>query len=208
MFQRLFDSFGPQYWWPAQTRFEVIVGAILTQNTAWKNVERSMEVLRKHSMLSPGKIHRTEREALAPLLRSSGYYNQKARKLKAFCAHLEDQWQGDLDLFLDQDMVTLRRELLQIHGVGPETADSIVLYAAHRPSFVVDAYTRRIVSRHGLLPPDSSYEALRRFFMDCLDPDVDVFQEFHALLVRVGHLYCRPRPLCEKCPLSKEARPD
>jgi endonuclease III related protein len=202
VYDRLLAFFGPQDWWPAETPFEVIVGAILTQNTAWKNVARAIGNLREHGLLSFEALCAVPEPSLAELVRPSGYYNQKARKLKGFCQHVTDTWQGDLDGFLALETDTLRHELLRIRGVGPETADSIVLYAAHKPSFVVDTYTYRIFSRHGWVSDSPSYDELRGFFMDCLEPDVGFFQELHALLVRTGHLFCRKTPLCGGCPLN------
>ena len=202
IYDRLLNEFGPQHWWPAQTEFEVIVGAILTQNTAWKNVETSIALLRQNGILSFEGIHELEVEQLAPLIRSSGYYNQKAKKLKEFCRHLASHWQGDLAAFLSQEMEALRSELLTIRGIGPETADSIVLYAGYHPSFVVDRYTHRIFSRHNWVYEDLGYEELRSYFMDSLEPDVPFYREFHGLLVRTGHLFCRKKPLCNSCPLN------
>ena len=202
IYDQLLREFGPQHWWPAETPFEVIVGAILTQNTAWKNVKQSIGILRRNGVLSIEGIHSLSVEELAPLIRSSGYYNRKARKLKDFCKHLADDWQKDLAGFLSQDMESLRSELLSLRGIGPETADSIVLYAGNHPSFVVDTYTYRIFSRHGWVYEDPGYEELRSYFMDSLEPDVPFFQELHALLVRTGHLYCRKKPLCDACPLN------
>ncbi len=201
VFVCLFAAFGPQHWWPADSPFEVIVGAILTQNTAWKNVKQAIGQLRAHSLLTFEGILLLPQHELAPLIRASGYYNQKARKLKDFCEHLGNHWQGNLDRFLGQDMAKLRAELLSLPGIGPETADSIILYAAQQPSFVVDAYTRRIFHRHGCIPEVIGYEELRAFFMEALAPDVPHFQEYHALLVRTGHLYCRRKPSCDNCPL-------
>ena len=139
---------------------------------------------------------------LAPLIRPSVYYNRKAAKLKAFCEHIRTRWEGDLSRFLSQEMENLRKELLGISGIGRETADSIILYAAFQPSFVVDAYTHRILSRHGWAAEDSGYDELRDYFMNRLEPDVPFYQEFHALLDRTGHLYCKRTPLCEACPLN------
>jgi endonuclease-3 related protein len=200
--RKLLNAYGPQHWWPADGPFEVIVGAILTQNTAWKNVKKAIAELKVREVLSPEGLHGLEQAELAELVRSSGYFNQKAKKLKIFCDYLIERWHGDLQRFLDRPVDELRPELLSLHGIGPETADSIVLYAAHAPSFVVDAYTRRIFSRHGLVPENIKYESLRDWFMDCLAPDVAFFQEFHALLVRTGHLHCRRSPRCEGCPLA------
>jgi len=202
VFDQLRHTFGPQHWWPAETSFEVIIGAILTQNTAWKNVEQSIKILRERGLLDFEALHAVPAPDLALLIRSSGYFNQKARKLKAFCDHVQDHWQGDLQRFLSQEMDTLRQELLTIHGIGPETADSIVLYAAEQPTFVVDVYTHRIFSRHWWIDETVTYDTLRDFFMDALEPDVAFFKEYHALLVRTGHLYCRRKPLCGGCPLE------
>jgi endonuclease III related protein len=202
VFDVLLSAFGPQYWWPAETPFEVIVGAILTQNTAWKNVEKALGSLRQQDLLAPAKLAEIPEPELAGLIRASGYYNQKARKLKLFCAHLNHHWQGDLQSFLAQSIKTLRAELLRLHGIGPETADSIALYAADQPSFVVDLYTHRIFSRHGWVPQQIDYHRLRSFFMDCLPAEVALFKEYHALLVRTGHHFCRRRPACAQCPLK------
>lgn len=202
IFDRLLDTFGPQHWWPAESPFEVIVGAILTQNTAWKNVEKSIGMLRDHDMLSLEGVLEAPEEVLAGIIRSSGYYNQKARRLKGFCHHVQQHWSGDLDGFLARETEPLRNELLGLHGIGPETADSIVLYAAEKSSFVIDAYTHRVFSRHGWVEESMGYEDLRAFFMDALEPSVPYFQEYHALLVRLGHLHCRRRPVCPSCPLS------
>jgi endonuclease III related protein len=203
VFEQLLSALGPQYWWPADSPFEVIVGAILTQNTAWRNVKQAIGKLRESDLLTSRAISAVSLSELAPLIRSSGYYNQKARKLKAFCDHLRNHWQGRLDDFLSQDMEKLRAELLSLHGIGPETADSIILYAAGQPSFVVDAYTYRIFHRHGWVPETIAYEDLRSFFMEAMEPDVAMFQEYHALLVRTGHLHCRRKPGCDSCPLHE-----
>jgi endonuclease III related protein len=201
VFERLFYVHGPQHWWPADSPFEVIVGAILTQNTTWKNVKQAIGKLRDNGLLTADAINAVPLQSLATLIRSSGYYNQKAQKLKAFCKHVQYHWGGNLDDFLGQDMAKLREELLSLHGIGPETSDSIILYAGHQPTFVVDAYTYRIFHRHGWIPEAISYEELRSFFMEALAPDAAFFQEYHALLVRTGHLYCRSKPACAPCPL-------
>lgn len=203
IYERLHEAFGPQKWWPAEGPFEMIVGAILTQNTAWKNVVRSIDNLRREGLLGLRPLAEMPQADLASLIRSSGYYNQKARKLKTFCGYVLERWQGDLRCFLSLEIEPLRHELLQLHGIGPETADSIILYAAFKPSFVVDAYTYRIFSRHNWVSENLGYEELQSYFMDCLEPDVGFFQELHALLVRTGHLYCRRAPRCEGCPLNE-----
>lgn len=206
VFSQLYDAYGPQHWWPAESPFEVVVGAILTQNTAWKNVEKSIGALKERGLLSLNRIGETPRDELASIIRSSGYYNQKAKKLKTFCHHVQSHWEGDLDHLFNQDIEPLRRELLGLNGIGPETADSITLYAAQKPSFVVDLYTHRVLSRHGWIEETIGYQDLRAYFMDALEPDVPLFQEYHALLVRVGHLHCRKRPGCTGCPLSHYER--
>lgn len=202
IYERLSASFGPQGWWPAETPFEVILGAILTQNTSWKNVATAIENLRRYNLLNLGRLCGLGAQELAPLIRSSGFYNQKAKKIKSFCNHILTNWSGSLEDLLALDMDSLRTELLSIRGIGPETADSIILYAAFKPSFVVDSYTYRILSRHGWVDESISYEDLREYFMGALDDDVPLFQEFHALLVRAGHLYCRKTALCQACPLN------
>jgi endonuclease III related protein len=202
IFARLHAAFGPQNWWPAETPFEMILGAILTQNTAWKNVAVAIENLRENKLLSFEGICEIPAPRLAALIRSSGFYNQKTKKIKGFCEHVLGYWEGDLEKFLSRDAEELRSELLEIRGIGRETADSIILYAAFKPSFVVDAYTYRIFFRHGWVPESISYEDLWDYFMETLEPDVAFFQEFHALLVRTGHLFCRKKPLCESCPLN------
>ncbi len=202
VYRRLVDAFGPQGWWPAETPFEMIVGAILTQNTSWQNASKAIAQLKAHQLLEPNALAQVTDSALGQWIRSAGYYNQKAKRLKIFCTHLLTHWQGDLASFLGQDMDVLRRELLTIKGIGPETADSIILYAAHQPSFVVDAYTHRIFSRHGWVPERIDYEELRSFFMDVLEPDVAFFQELHALIVRLGKQHCRRKPACRACPLE------
>lgn len=206
LFETLLEAFGPQGWWPAETPFEVLVGAILTQNTSWKNVTLAIDRLKSKDLLDPGKILVVDEDILRECVKPSGFYNQKTRYLLAFCRHLHIHHRGDLSAFLAQELPPLREELLSIPGIGHETADSIILYAAHKPSFVVDAYTRRILANHGWIPPTIGYEALRQIFMDALPPDVYLFQEFHALLVRLGHLFCRKTPRCGGCPVDGYAR--
>ena len=197
----LLASFGPQGWWPGRTRFEMMVGAILTQNTAWTNVEKAIARLRKEKLLTPDKMHAVEEGRLASLIRSAGYFNIKARRLKNITARLLES--GGLDRFLRKDAGELRVDLLSINGIGPETADSIMLYAAGKSEFVVDAYTKRIFLRHGLVEEKDGYEQVKALFMDNLAPDAGVFNEYHALIVRTGKDYCRTRsPLCGECPLK------
>lgn len=207
----LYRAYGPQGWWPAATRFEVIVGAILTQNTSWSNVEKAIANLKAAGALSAASLRRMPSEKLAQLIRPSGYYNQKAIKLKNFLAYFFQNYNGSIKAMAARPMPALREELLAVHGIGPETADSILLYALDKPSFVVDAYTRRILQGHGVIGEKASYHDIRRLFMDALKPDVYVYNEYHALLVRVakehysgrkktdgnsplGPLECRPGP--------------
>jgi len=201
LYKRLFTSFGPRHWWPGDSPFEIAVGAILTQNTAWRNVEKAIANLKKKGLLSAEAIYSLPAETLAAHIRSAGYYNIKAKRLKHFVEFLFRESEGNFNRIVSWDLHTSRVKLLSINGVGPETADSILLYAADKPTFVVDAYTRRILSRHGLIPEEVSYDEIRSFFMDSLEPDVYIFNEFHALLVHLGHTFCAKRkPKCSSCP--------
>ena len=201
LFDRLLQAFGPRHWWPADSPFEVVVGAILTQNTAWRNVKKAISNLKNKGLLTPHDLNNLSQQQLANLIRPSGYYNMKAKRLKHFLDFLFEETGGDLNSLLTRDMITLRYGLLSVKGIGPETADSILLYAGNKPSFVVDTYTKRILFRHKVVPEDVSYDETRNFFMDCLEPHVPTFNEFHALLVHLGHHFCRKRkPKCTACP--------
>ncbi len=202
IFQRMFEAFGPRHWWPAESPFEVMVGAVLTQNTNWGNVERAISRLRQERLLSPQAIYEIPLSLLSTCIRSAGYYNIKARRLNNFVSFFLEEYGASTEKMFAEDMDTLRQKLLAIKGIGPETADSILLYAGHKPSFVVDAYTKRIMSRHLLLAEDASYEEVRDFFMDRLPPDAALFNEFHALFVELGKTYCKKNPLCQGCPLN------
>lgn len=202
MVRLLWKRFGPQYWWPAETPLEVIIGAVLTQNTNWKNVEKAMENLRGKGLLSLDILYSMEAAALAQEIQPAGYYNVKAKRLKNLVDYIFDRFEGDLSAFLEAGTPGLREGLLSVKGVGPETADSILLYAAERPVFVVDAYTYRILHRHGMVEDPSTYEELQALFMDHLPEDPSLFNEFHALIVRLGKEFCRRKPLCPDCPLS------
>jgi endonuclease-3 related protein len=202
-FRALFRTYGPQKWWPGRTRFEIIVSAILTQNTSWTNVERALRLMRRERLLTPAAIIEISTEKLASLIRSSGYFRQKARKLKEFVAFLQTQHGGSLNKLFRTPTAALRQQLLTVHGIGPETADSILLYAGNHPVFVVDAYTRRIMERHELVHPKSTYEEIRELVEKSLPCEVAVFNEFHALIVHVGKNFCRPKtPICSSCPLN------
>jgi len=202
IYSKLFAAFGPQEWWPGESPFEVIVGAILTQNTSWRNVERAIDNLKESDLLTPFAIHDIGESNLAELIRPSGYYNLKAKRLKVFVSHLMRNYDGDLDAMFMGAGNGLRDELLGLYGIGEESADAILLYAGNHPTFVVDAYTRRVLLRHRMIGDSASYEEIRSLFMKNLEHDAGRFNEYHALLVRVGKEYCRPRePLCRECPL-------
>ncbi len=203
-YNSLLGVLGPQHWWPAKTPFEVIVGAILTQSMAWTNVERAVDNLRRENLLTPKAMERMQVGRLARLVRSSGYFRQKAKKLKAFVTFLRREFRGSLARMFRMPTNGLRKKLLDVHGIGPETADSILLYAGNHPVFVVDAYTKRVLVRHGWMGSGANYEEMRAFFEMNLDQDAQRFNEFHALLVQTGKHWCRPRePRCGECPLER-----
>jgi endonuclease-3 related protein len=201
IFKCLFDRFGPLDWWPAETPFEVCVGAILTQNTAWSNVEKAICALKQAGIMSPDSLHGCDPEKLARLIRPAGYFNVKSRRLKDFTAWLSLNHHGSLERMFAGNWQKLRTELLQVRGIGPETADSILLYAGNKPSFVVDAYTRRLFRRLGLLPETAGYDQTRDLFMSTLPEDVRLFNEYHAQIVEQCKRFCRSKPLCSGCPL-------
>jgi len=202
-YETLFSVYGPQHWWPGRSRFEVIVGAILTQNTSWTNVERAISNLRRERLLTLSAIRKVRTARLAQLIRSSGYFRQKARKLKSFANFVYANYAGSLTRMFRAPTEELRRELLAVHGIGFETADSILLYAGRHPVFVIDAYTRRILQRHALASPNDSYQHLRSLFERSLVADHQLFNEFHALIVHIGKTFCRKSAaLCESCPLG------
>jgi endonuclease-3 related protein len=203
IYQLLFDHFGPQNWWPGETQFEIITGAILTQNTNWANVEKAIANLKSAHLLTPEKLYHLDLSQLAELIRPAGYYNIKAKRLKNFVNWLFQNYDGQLTNLQNLDTGQLRAELLAIKGIGPETADSILLYAFNREIFVIDAYTARIACRHGLIQPGADYEQLRELFQSNLPQDSQLFNEYHALLVRLGKEFCRPKAKCSACPLEK-----
>jgi endonuclease-3 related protein len=203
IYELLAKRFGPQYWWPGETRFEIIVGAILTQNTNWANVEKAIANLKNADALSPDNLYKLNVIELAELIRPAGYFNIKARRLKSFLSWLFEQYDGRLENLDQLQTDRFREELLSIKGIGPETADSILLYAFDRPIFVVDTYTARIVARHDLIEPPFDYEQLQQLFESNLPSDVQMFNEYHALLVRTGKEFCRPKARCQGCPLSR-----
>jgi endonuclease III related protein len=200
-YRALARRFGPQRWWPGRTPFEVAVGAVLTQNTAWPNAARAVAALRGAGLLKPAALAAASPARLAQVIRSSGTYRLKAARLRAFTAWLLDRFGGRFDGLRRAPLRTLRRQMLGVAGLGPETVDAILLYAAHRPVFVADAYTRRFLARHRFLPAGVSYETTRAFLEAHLPSDPALFNEYHALLVAVGKAYCRTVPRCEACPL-------
>lgn len=202
IFNNLFSFYGPQHWWPGDSPFEIAVGAILTQNTNWGNVEKAIKNLKDARVLSAKALHELPVQKLASLIRPAGYFNIKAKRLKAFIKFLVDDYAGSMKRMEKDDTESLRKKLLAINGIGPETADSILLYALNKPVFVIDAYTRRVLSRHGIMNYNSSYDEYQRLFHSKLDEDVPLFNEFHALFVRVGKEFCRPEPKCGGCPLE------
>jgi len=204
IFLRLLDHFGPRFWWPAETPFEVCIGAILTQNTAWTNVEKAIDALKAEGVLTVEGIGSMEAGRLAELIRPSGCYNVKSVRVKGFVAWLRGRYHGSLDAMFAAEWHELRRELLRVPGIGPETCDAILLYAGHKPTFVVDAYTRRLFHRLGLLPASAGYDGTRRLFMEHLPADTLLFNEYHALIVEECKAFCRTRPRCDGCPLAPQ----
>ncbi|MFH1148635.1 MAG: endonuclease III domain-containing protein [Pseudomonadota bacterium] len=202
IFRKLLAHFGPRRWWPAETPFEVMVGAVLTQNTSWTNVEKAISSLKEKGLLSAGAIYELPLSELAACIRSAGYYNIKARRLKNLVSFFINQYDANLDNMFAEDVESLRSKLLEVKGIGPETADSILLYAGGKPSFVVDAYTKRVFSRHMLISEESSYDDVKEFFMDRLPVDAGLYSEFHALIVAAGKTYCKKNPACQDCPLN------
>jgi endonuclease-3 related protein len=203
IYKLLFDRFGPQHWWPGETQFEIMVGAVLTQNTNWANVEKAIANLKTADLLTPEKLNSLDAARLARLIRPAGYFNIKAKRLKNFLAWLLNDYAGRLESLDAVSTDRLREQLLAVNGIGRETADSILLYALNREIFVVDAYTARMAVRHRLIDPDADYERIRDLFQSNLPPDRKLFNEYHALLVRLGKEFCRPSPRCTGCPLEK-----
>lgn len=203
VYQKLYAYFGPQHWWPAKTRFEVMVGAILTQNTNWLNVEKAINNLKNHRLLNAHKLYALPLKKLASFIRPAGYYNIKAKRLKSFLHFFIKQYNADTEKMSQQDARTLRQQLLSINGVGSETADSILLYALNKPVFVIDAYTKRILLRHRFIKKNADYTETQNLFMQNLKPDVKLFNEYHALLVKLGKEFCiKNKGRCQGCPLK------
>ena len=202
VYDRLLQSFGPQHWWPGDSPFEVMIGAVLVQNTSWKNVEKAIDNLKAQDLLEPHALYKIPAEELEEWIRPAGYYRVKARRLRSLLEFVLQRYDGSLEAMFRTDPATLREDLLGVHGVGPETADSILLYAGGVPVFVVDTYTHRVLARHGWIGFDADYFELQEHFQSGLAEDAALFNEFHALLVRLGHLHCRKTPKCDGCPLA------
>lgn len=202
IYDTLLQFFGEQGWWPAETPFEVMVGAVLTQNTAWRNVERAIENLKEAGVLTPQGLIGLNETKLAGLIRPAGYYNVKARRLKHLMNFLDEEYGGDLERMFTEPLSSLRGKLLAVKGIGPETADSILLYAGGKPIFVVDAYTRRVLFRHGMITKGASYGDIQDLFMRGLPLDVALYKEYHALFVRLAKTFCKTNPLCAECPVE------
>jgi endonuclease-3 related protein len=203
-YQILYRAFGPQNWWPGETPFEIAIGAILTQNTNWSNVEKAINNLKAHDLLSAKTIHEMPVKKLSELIRPAGYFNVKAGRIRHFINFLMNDYQGSMKRMRNEHVNSLRGKLLSVHGIGPETADSILLYALEKPVFVIDAYTKRVLSRHKILEDTRPYDEFQKLFHSSLKKDVQLFNEYHALFVKLGKTYCkRTNPSCSECPLNE-----
>ncbi len=203
IYKMLNEHFGELHWWPGETPFEIAVGAILTQNTNWKNVEIAIAKLKQAKLLDPLRLYVVEDSVVAELIRSSGYYNIKTKRLKAFLRFLQEEYAGNMGEMFNEELWTLRGKLLDVNGIGEETADSILLYSGGKPVFVVDAYTRRILERHDIITRDWSYKEIQALFMDNLPQNAPLYNQYHALLVNTGKCFCRKKaPTCRGCPLD------
>ena len=204
VYDRLLKTFGPQHWWPGDSGFEMIVGAMLTQNTNWKNVEKAIRNLRQADLMEPHALYNAPVEELEELLRPAGYFRVKARRLRSLLEFIINRYDGSIEAMFQTDLHTLREELLAVNGIGPETADSILLYAGGLPSFVVDAYTHRIFARHGWIGFDADYDQIQEYFESGLPADAAMYNEYHALLVYAGKHFCnKSKPKCNECPLRE-----
>lgn len=201
IYRTLFDHFGPQHWWPGETEFEIIVGAVLTQNTNWGNVQKAVENLKREGLLSLEEMHRASISQLASAIKPAGYFNVKAKRLKNVTGFIMNNYGGSLDAMKTVAVDELRRQWLSVSGIGQETADSILLYAIGKPVFVIDAYTKRFLVRHNMVPQEANYGQVQSVFLDALLEDRRLFNEYHALIVKLGKEHCRPKPNCEGCPL-------
>ena len=202
LYRRLYRHYGDLQWWPGDSPLEISVGAILTQNTAWTNVEKAIQRLKEARSLSVRALSRLPHKKLARLIQPAGYFNVKARRLKHFLSFLQHRYDGSIRKMFKQDSLRLREELLSVNGIGSETADSILLYAGEKPIFVIDAYTKRIFSRHGVLSYEKSYDEFQKLFVRQLPRSVTLYNQYHGMFVNIGKDFCRKRPLCASCPLN------
>lgn len=203
IYDKLFEAFGPQQWWPGDTSFEVCVGAILTQNTSWSNVKRAIENLANKNSLDVKSMDEMSPHVMAEIIRPAGYYNIKTKRLKNFISFLVSEYGGNVNEMAKENLDNLRKKLLKVNGIGPETADTILLYACEKPIFVIDSYTIRALYRHDIIDADADYYTVQQLFMDNLPGDTSLFNEFHALWVALGKNYCRKsKPLCDNCPVK------
>lgn len=209
MYEAMHTRFGHRQWWPSSGgtdtsagKLEICIGAILTQNTNWGNVEKALKNLEAADVMSVGALYEMSQEQLAELIRPAGYFNVKAKRLKNFIHHVYENWGDDIAAFLDRPVYDLREELLSVNGIGRETADSMILYAAGGATFVVDTYTARVFTRHGMLSPEDDYESIKEFFESNLPDDIELWNDFHAQIVAVGNNFCKPTPRCDGCPLE------
>ncbi len=202
LYDKLLTHFGHRNWWPAETPFEVCIGAILTQNTSWKNVVKAIANLKNMDCLDPVRLYRSDLDKVAEMIRPAGYYNVKARRLMNFVVYLVEKHDGKLESLFQPEKMQLRKNLLSINGIGRETADSIILYAAQKPIFVVDAYTKRVLHRHGFIHEKADYDDVQDLFENALPEDVNLFNDYHAQFVAVGHNFCGKKPKCNECPLN------
>ena len=205
IYNKLLSSFGQRGWWPADTPFEVAISAILTQNTSWKNVKKAIDNLKEKKLLSPQKLYKIDTQVLAGEIKSSGYYNQKAKKIKNFLEFFK-KYNFSFRKMSPVNVWELRAELLDVNGIGEETADSILLYALDKPVFVIDAYTKRIFHRLGFINENIKYSELQKYFAENLIEDNKLFNEYHALIDNLAHFICRKKPECGKCVLNKDCR--
>ena len=206
IYQILHKALGPQHWWPGDTEFEMMTGAVLTQNTSWRNVEKALNNLKEKNFLSMKKLYRVSVSKLAQLIRPAGYFNLKAKRLKALVHWLKESCSGKIGQLRNFGTETLRNRLLDIYGIGPETADSILVYALKKKSFVIDAYTKRIFSRHGFLKEENSYAMFKDIFEKALPKKIKIYNEYHALIVKIGKDFCRKIPKCSACPLEGDLK--
>lgn len=207
IYRALYRAYGPQHWWPGDTPFEVLVGAVLTQNTAWANVEKAIANLKRERVLTFSRMVNAVPQKLASLIRPSGYFNIKTKRLRHLLLFIHTRYSDSLEKMFEVDSAKLRQQLLEINGIGPETADSILLYAGEKSFFVIDAYTRRIFSRQGLISGNADYQTLQSLFMENLPRNTQLYNEYHALIVRIGKEHCKKvRPLCSGCPILPHCR--